>query len=65
MKARTHRVTLTVTFDKPCTRKVAVAEVRDNIHGLFFASGAGLPKWESWAPGYPEEFKVRSVRSAK
>ncbi len=65
MKARTHRVTLTVTFDKPCTRKVAVAEVRDNIHGEFYPSGAGLQSWEWPTPGYPETFKIRSVRSAK
>jgi hypothetical protein len=62
MKQRTHRVTLTVTFDKPCTRKVALEELRDNIHGEFFTTcyALGTPPQI-----HPDKFKIRSVRSAK
>lgn len=65
--ARTHRVTLTVTFDKPLSRRQAVAEVKDNIHGQFYTSAPGID-WQDWrvsSTRYPDAFTVRSVRSAK
>lgn len=57
MRSKTHKITLTVTFDKPCNRAQAVAAVKDNVHGTFYPV--------AYTDADPEEFRVRSVRSAK
>lgn len=54
MAKTTHRVVVTVTFDRPCTAKHAAACVRDEIHGEFFPFAR---------EGEPEEFRVRGVRA--
>ena len=56
MKSRTHEITVTVRFDKPTTRRHAVAEFRDVVHGEFYP----------YAPNAtdPETMRITSVRSA-
>ena len=64
MRTRTHRVTLTVRFDRPCSRAWAVSAVRDEIHGEFYpvvyVSHFDRP---GWTPE-PETFRVLGARSA-
>lgn len=57
-KKRTHRVTLSVTFNNPCTVAFAVAAVRDSIHGSFYP--------DKQKDGDPTVFEVRAaVRDQK
>lgn len=56
MQAKTHTLTITVTFDRPCSKSEARAMVADNIHGAFYP----VPLREDG----PEKFKVRSIKSA-
>ncbi|MBU1249473.1 MAG: hypothetical protein KKB70_12285 [Proteobacteria bacterium] len=35
-KSRRHEVVLVVTFDKPCTKRQAVAMVKDCVHDDFY-----------------------------
>jgi hypothetical protein len=53
MKAKRHTVLLTVTFDKPCTRKLALREVRDTIHGTTYCT--------QYKDSEPGEYKVGGI----
>jgi hypothetical protein len=55
MKSRTHCLTIVVHFDKPCTIKHAVREVRDTIHGEFYPTCREDDE--------PETYRVRSISS--
>lgn len=37
-KVRTHKVVVTLSFNKPISRADAVREAKDNIHGDFYTS---------------------------
>jgi hypothetical protein len=52
-KARVHRFVLTVTMDQKCTRKTALREVRDNIHGQHYCT--------TYQDDDPESFRVKSI----
>lgn len=55
-KSRTHRVIVTITMNRKCSRAVALREAKDNIHGQHYCT-----------PYYdrdPDEFRIRSVRLA-
>lgn len=54
---RSHKVVLSVTFDKPISRANAIKEIRDNIHGEFYTSDIGNDDTEP----YPGEFRVRGI----
>lgn len=54
MKTKRHTVLLTFTFDKACTRKLALREIRDTIYGTQYCS-----QFEKHEPG---EFVIRSIR---
>jgi len=54
MKTRRHTVLLTVTFDKKCTRALALRELRDTIHGTEYCT-----QLEDHEPG---EFSIRSIK---
>lgn len=56
MKSRTHTVMVTVTFDKPCTRRIALRELKDTIHGNEYCT-----QFEDSEPG---EYRVRTVKMA-
>jgi hypothetical protein len=55
-KKRVHTFTVTVTFNKKCLRRVALREVRDNIHGYHYCTELD--------DGDPETFRVKSVTNA-
>lgn len=55
-KSKTHRVILTVSFNKKCTAAEARRAVADNIHGEFYPN----PERDDG----PDKFRVRSVRRA-
>lgn len=57
MRRRTHKLTINVTFDKPCTKAHALASVKDCIHGVFYPF-----QWDDTMPG---EFRVRSFTNHK
>lgn len=52
--SRSHRVVMTLTFDKPCTVQHATREARDCIHGQFHPT--------QYRPEDPEAFKVRGIK---
>lgn len=52
-KKRVHRVTLELSFDRPCGVKHAVAQANDVIHGMFYTTALN--------PGDPESVKVRRI----
>jgi hypothetical protein len=54
--SRTHRVVMSVTFDKPCGTKEAAWHIRNAIYGEFYSSRD--------LDG-PESFKVRGVAPMK
>lgn len=56
MKQRQHTFIVTVTFDRACTRRIALREAKDNIHGQHYCT--------AYYDREPEEFRIRSVRSA-
>jgi hypothetical protein len=56
-KTRTHRVLVTLTFDKPCTKTEAAAMFRDNVHGTFYPSP--LARGDG-----PDTLKIRGVKAA-
>lgn len=56
MKQRRHTFTVTVTFDRACTRATALREARDNIHGQHYCA--------PYEDKDPDEFRIRSVRLA-
>lgn len=55
-KSRTHSFIVTITTDKQCPRKVALREIRDVIYGQHYCT--------PYEDDEPEEFRIRSVRSA-
>lgn len=55
-KSRTHRVLVTVAFDKPCTKAQAAFMFRDNVHGTFYPQP--LPNGDG-----PDSFTIRAVKS--
>ena len=56
-KSRTHKIVMTVVFNRACTRQMAVYEARNNIHGEFYTDGL--------EDGAPDSFKVRGMRGLK
>lgn len=56
-KQRSHTVLVTVSFDKACTRAVALRELKDTIHGNEYCT-----QFEDSEPG---EYRVRSVKLAQ
>ena len=69
-KKRVHKLTLTVTFDKPCLQGWAVGEVSESIHGTYYTDQrfseqhvkGTWPNEESTDPG---EFKIKSITRSK
>lgn len=57
MKSKMHTVLVTVSFDKPCSRKIALRELKDTIHGNEYCT-----QFDESEPG---EYHVRTVRLAK
>lgn len=55
-KARTHRMLITLTFDRPCSPAEARAAARDNISGDFYPT--------AFRDSDPEKFVVRSFKPA-
>lgn len=49
-----HTVLVTVTFDKPCTKKVALRELRDTIHSKNYCT--------QYKDDEPGEYTIRSVK---
>lgn len=60
MKTRTHKFEMTVTFNKPCTAKVALREMRDD--GDINADTHYCTQYDQ---AEPETFRVRSIKRAK
>lgn len=56
-KQRKHTFQISVTFDKKCTARVGLREVKDNIHGPFYTT-----QYEDSDPG---EFRVRRISPLK
>lgn len=54
-KARRHQLVITVTFDRLCSKRDALAAVRDCIHGDFYPT--------TFREGDPERFKVRAFNA--
>lgn len=54
MKKQTHTLTLTVRFDRKCSKAHAARAARDCIHGTFYPTAL--------EDGDPETMKVRSIR---
>ena len=61
---KVHKVVVRMVFDKPCTRKDAVREARDNLHGEFYTTDM-VAYGEGRESRYPEKFNVRGVTSAR
>jgi hypothetical protein len=59
MKSRTHSFTINVTFNRACTRSVALREMKDDGD-----INAGTHYCTQLDDGEPETFKVRSIRHA-
>lgn len=57
MKKRIHQFVITVTMDRKCLRRVALREVRDNVHGDFYCT-----ELEDNDPGM---FKIKSIKNLK
>lgn len=53
---KTHKFILTITTNKKCSRKLALREVRDNVHGLHYCT--------TIEDGDPDTFRIRSIRHA-
>lgn len=53
---KSHRVVVSLTFDKPCTKAEATAAFRDCVHGEFYPY---IPRDDG-----PGEFRIRGVRTA-
>lgn len=53
---RTHTVLVNVTFNKKCSRQIALRELRDTIHGNNYCT-----QFDDREPG---EYRIRSVRLA-
>jgi len=58
MKTRKHKLTISVTFDRPCTKAHAQESVTDCIHGTFYP-------YQPDVDTDPGEFVVRSFTRAK
>lgn len=52
--SRRHQFVITVTFDRLCTQRDAIAAVRDCIHGEFYPT--------AWSERDPEVLKVRGFK---
>jgi hypothetical protein len=68
MRKLHHQVLVTISFNKPISRRAAVREARDNIHGTFYCShGICTGYSEAYGRGdertYPDKFRVRSVKT--
>jgi hypothetical protein len=59
MKQRSHQFVINVTFNKPCTRALALRELRDD-GGI--DAGGGVHYTTQREDHEPETFKVRSIR---
>ncbi len=57
MKTKSHKFTISVTFDKPCTKEHALKSVRDCVHGDFYPY--------QMEDGEPGEFKIRGFGRIK
>ena len=55
-KQRVHKFIITVTMNRKCLRRIALREVRDNIHGEHYCN--------QYEQGDPETFRVRSITNA-
>ena len=53
-KQKSHYLVVKVSFDKPCTRQLAIREARDTIHGTFYTT-----QLEDSEPG---SFDVKSFK---
>lgn len=53
---RVHKFTVTVTFNKKVLRRVALREVRDNIHGEHYCTELEADD--------PSTFRIRSITNA-
>ena len=53
-KQHTHEIIIRLRFNKPCTRKVALREARENIHGDFYP----YPREDD----EPDRMKVKGFR---
>lgn len=54
-KQKTHELVIRVTFDKPCSKKHAINEVKDCIHGEFYPT--------QHSDSDPEIFKVKNIKA--
>ncbi len=59
---RTHKITVSITFNKPISRANALREFKDNIHGEHYTSFGWQTEDER---KYPGQFKIGSARLAK
>jgi len=53
-KSKTHKFVVTISTNRACTRKVALREIRDNVHGQHYCTELD--------DGEPETFRIRSIR---
>lgn len=63
MKKCTHQFVISVTFDKPCTRELALRELRDD--GGIDAGGGHSHYCTQYDDHEPETFRVRSIKPQK
>lgn len=56
-RSRRHVFQISIRMDKPCSEKIALREVRDTIHGIFFTT-----QFEECEPG---QYRVLSIRRPK
>jgi len=54
MKKRIHQFIITITMNKKCLGRIALREVRDNIHGLHYCTELD--------DGDPETFRIKSIK---
>lgn len=59
---RTHKITVSITFNKPISRSNALREFKNNIHGEHYTSFG----WQQDDDRkYPSQFKIGASRIAK
>lgn len=61
MNTRTHKIVVSITFDRPISRANAVREFKDNIHGAHYTS---LGWQQEGDRKYPGTFKIGGSRAA-
>jgi hypothetical protein len=61
-KTRTHKITVSITFNKPLSRAAALREFKDNIHGEHYTSFGWQDEDED---KYPGTFKIGAAKLAK